>query len=99
MAAIKIRIMKTVSQGTCEIVKRRLRNDRLSELLDHNSCLALVQGNVCDMIYASDLAQKTASVEVFEIPGSCPQNMTCLGILGDVAAVEAAIQKIDKEMQ
>ena len=46
------------------------------------------------MIYASDVAQKASNVEVFEIPGSCPQHMTCLGILGDAEAVETALQKI-----
>ena len=50
------------------------------------------------MIYVSDLAQKTSSVEVFEIPGSCPQHMTCLGIMGDVSAVDAAVQRIKKEL-
>ena len=45
-------------------------------------------------IFASDVAQKASDVEVFEIMGSCPQHMTCLGILGDVAAVEAAVQKV-----
>lgn len=81
-----------------EIVKRRLRNEALEQLFDYNSCLAVINGNVCELIYASDLAQKTSSVEVFEIPGNCPQHMTCLGILGDVAAVEAAVQRIKKEM-
>lgn len=90
--------MKTVSEGTKEIVKRRLRNEELEQLLSYHSCLAVVNGNVCDLIYASDLAQKTSSVEVFEIPGNCPQHMTCLGILGDVAAVEAAVQKIKTEL-
>ena len=85
--AVKIRIMKTVSPGTKEIIGRRARKDNLEELFRQNAALALVQGSVCDMIFASD-------VEVFEIMGSCPQHMTCLGILGDVAAVEAAVQKV-----
>lgn len=46
------------------------------------------------MIYASDVAQKASNVEVFEVPGSCPQHMTCLGILGDAEAVETAVQRI-----
>lgn len=32
------------------------------------------------------------------IPGSCPQHLTCLGILGDVSAVDAAVQRIKKEI-
>lgn len=95
---VKIRIMKTVSAGTQEIVKKRVRKEDVEQLFQKNSALALVHGDVCEMIYASDLAQKTSNVEVFEIPGSCPQHMTCLGILGDVSAVEAAVQKIKSEI-
>ena len=95
---MKIRIMKTVSEGTRAIIGKRLRKEAYEALFAKNSALALVHGDVCDMIYASDLAQKTSSVEVFEIPGSCPQHMTCLGILGDVAAVEAAVQRIRQEL-
>lgn len=94
----KIRIMKTVSDGTKEIIKKRLKNGHPAELFQGNPALALLHGDVCDMIYASDIAQKTASVEVFEIPGTCPQHMTCLGILGDVAAVEAAVAKIRENL-
>lgn len=90
----KIRIMKTVSAGTKEIIQRRVRKDNLHEMFEKNAALALVHGDVCDMIYASDVAQKVSNVEVFEIPGSCPQHMTCLGILGDAEAVETAVQKI-----
>ena len=95
---MKIRVMKTVSSGTREILLGRVRKSELGTFFKQHSALALVHGDVCDMIYASDLAQKTASVEVFEIPGSCPQNLTCLGILGDVSAVEAAVQRIQREL-
>lgn len=95
---MKIRVMKTVSEGTREIIQRRVKKDNLGDLFSRNSALALIHGDVCDMIYASDVAQKTSNVEVFEIPGSCPQHLTCLGVLGDVAAVEAAVQKIRSEL-
>lgn len=95
---MKIRVMKTVSPGTREIIKKRVRRDELDQLFKTNSALAVLHGDVCEMIYASDIAQKTSNVEVFEIPGSCPQHMTCLGILGDVSAVEAAVEKIKKEI-
>lgn len=91
---MKIRVMKTVSPGTKEIVRRRVKKDNLDEMFNRNSALALVHGDVCEMIYASDVAQKASDVEVFEIMGSCPQHMTCLGILGDAAAVETAVQKV-----
>ncbi|MGN1376824.1 MAG: BMC domain-containing protein [Dorea sp.] len=95
---MKIRVMKTVSPGTREIIRSRVRNSEQIRCLDERAALAMVHGDVCDMIYASDLAQKTSSVEVFEIPGSCPQHMTCLGICGDVSAVEVAVQRIRNEL-
>ena len=72
MAGLKIHVMKTVSEGTKEIIIRRARMDGLRELFQTHAALALCNGNVCDLIYASDLAQKTSEVEVFEISGNCP---------------------------
>lgn len=95
---IKIRVMKTVSEGTREIILNRVRRAELKETFDRNSALALVHGDVCDMIYASDLAQKAADVEVFEIGGTCPQHMTCLAILGDASAVDAAVKRVKDEL-
>ncbi len=59
---MKIRVMKTVSEGTMEIIRRRVRTDSANGLSRKNAALALVHGDVCDMIYASDLAQKTAAL-------------------------------------
>ncbi|MCD8103498.1 MAG: BMC domain-containing protein [Lachnospiraceae bacterium] len=93
---VKINVMKTVSEGTKEIILRRAKMPELEELFQKYPALALVHGDVCDMIYASDLAQKAADVQVFEIMGSCPQHLTCLGILGDASAVEEAVARIKK---
>ncbi|MCD7745130.1 MAG: BMC domain-containing protein [Lachnospiraceae bacterium] len=93
---MKINVMKTVSEGTKEIILRRARKENLEELFQKYPALALVHGDVCDMIYASDLAQKASDVQVFEISGSCPQHVTCLGILGDASAVEEAVARIRK---
>ena len=94
---LKIRVMNTVSPGTQEIICSRLRKEPQQVFQEH-SALALVHGDVCDIIYASDVAQKASGVSVFEIPGNCPQHLTCLGILGDVSAVETAVQRIKKEI-
>ena len=92
------RVMKTVSEGTKEIIIRRARMDGLRELFQTHAALALCNGNVCDLIYASDLAQKTSEVEVFEISGNCPQHLTCLAILGSAAAVDEAVERIRSEL-
>ena len=98
MAGLKIHVMKTVSEGTKEIIIRRARMDGVRELFQTHAALALCNGNVCDLIYASDLAQKTSEVEVFEISGNCPQHLTCLAILGSAAAVDEAVERIRSEL-
>lgn len=97
MAALKIHVMKTVSEGTKKIILRRARMDNLAEAFQKYPALALLNGNVSDLIYASDLAQKTSQVEVFEISGNCPQHLTCLAILGDASAVDEAVKRIQTE--
>ena len=95
---VKIRVMKTVSDDTKEIIKKRVRNQELDQWFQESPALAVIHSDVCEMIYFSDLACKMSSVKAFEIPGSCPQHMACLGILGDVAAVESAVQRIRNEL-
>ena len=96
MAGLKIRVMKTVSEGTKKIIRARMEG--LDILFHENAALALCNGNVCDLIYASDLAQKASDVEVFEINGNCPQHLTCLAILGTAAAVDEAVKRIQSEL-
>lgn len=95
---LKIRVMKTVSRGTRDIILRRARGLDLEAKFGEYSALALLHGDVCDLIYASDVAQKASDVEVFEINGNCPQHVTCLGILGSASAVDEAIRKIRTEL-
>lgn len=94
---MKIHVMKTVSEGTKQIIIRRARMEGLEMLFRENSALAVINGNVSDLIYASDLAQKASDVEVFEISGNCPQHMTCLAILGTAAAVDEAVDRINSQ--
>ena len=91
---MKIRVMKTVSDGTREIILNRVKIPDLEKYFSECAALAVIHGDVCDMIFASDIAQKAANVKTFEISGSCPQHMTCIGILGDASAVDVAVQKI-----
>jgi len=76
---------------------RRARMEGLDVLFQEHSALAVLNGNVCDLIYASDLAQKASDVEVFEISGNCPQHLTCLAILGSASAVDEAVKRINSE--
>lgn len=95
---IKIRVMKTVSEGTKEIISRRAKGYDVKALFQENAALALVHADVCEMIYMSDVAQKASDVYVFEISGTCPSHMSCLGILGAASAVDEAIKRVKEEL-
>ena len=58
------------------------------------AAVGLVQGKLIDMVVASDIAEKTAGVEVTDIRGSCPQNMILLAIAGDTAEVMECLERI-----
>lgn len=92
------RIIKSPSQGTLEILERRIGpgNRTAAEKAD---AVGLLQGKLIDMIVAADIAEKTAGVTVKDIKGSCPQNMILLAIFGDTASVESAIEKIRENLQ
>ena len=48
------------------------------------------------MVAAMDVAEKAANVRVFDLRGLCPQHLTMIGILGDIADVKASIQAIEE---
>lgn len=88
-----IRIIKSPSQGTVDILLRRKGSNQtvMPECMD---AIGLVQGKMIDMIVASDIAEKAVGVTVEDIKGSCPQNMVLLALFGDTASVESALQQI-----
>ena len=40
------------------------------------------------------VAEKAASVRVFDLKGICPQHVTMIGIFGDIADVNASVKAI-----
>lgn len=88
-----IRIIKSPSVGTMEILKHRI-SIGLEEDMSRVGAVGLVQGKLIDMICAADIAEKAVGVTVRDVRGSCPQNMVLLAIFGDTASVEAALEQI-----
>lgn len=88
-----IRIIKSPSKGTVDILLRRKGSHQnvMPECMD---AIGLVQGKIIDMIVAADIAEKAVGVTVEDIKGSCPQNMVLLALFGDTASVESALQQI-----
>ena len=93
-----IRIIKSPSAGTVDILLRRKGSDR-NTLPPCTDAIGLVQGKMIDMVVAADIAEKAVGVTVEDIRGSCPQNMILLAIFGDTASVESALVQIQQEVQ
>lgn len=93
-----IRIIKSPSAGTVDILLRRKDSDR-NTLPPCTDAIGLVQGKMIDMVVAADIAEKAVGVTVEDIRGSCPQNMILLAIFGDTASVESALAQIRQEVQ
>lgn len=93
-----IRIIKSPSAGTVDILLRRKSSDR-NTLPPCTDAIGLVQGKMIDMVVAADIAEKAVGVTVEDIRGSCPQNMILLAIFGDTASVESALAQIRQEVQ
>lgn len=95
---MEIRIIKSPSEGTMDILLRRIpiensmKNERIG-------AVGLVQGKMIEMICAADIAEKAVGVTVADVKGSCPQNMILLAVFGDTAAVEAALQEIKSKSE
>jgi len=97
--AMEIRIIKSPSPGTIDILLRRRGGSSRKQFPHGADAVGLIQGRMIEMIVAADIAEKATGVTVEDIKGSCPQNMILLAILGDTASVEEAVRKIREQME
>ena len=95
---MEIRIIKSPSQGTIDILMRR-KGSPHSETPPVIDAIGLVQGRMIEMVVAADIAEKAVGVTVEDIRVSCPQNMILLAIFGDTASVESALAQIKQEAE
>lgn len=91
------RIIKAPSLGTREILQRRVDRS-MQDAVNEAEAIGLAQGRLCDMIFATDVAEKATGVKVVDIRGNCPQNLVMVAILGDTSAVEIALQAMKEEL-
>lgn len=95
---MEFRIIKSPSEGTLDILRRRMGTNCKTDL-DGADAIGLVQGRMIEMICAADIAEKAVGVTVEDVRGSCPQNMILIAIFGDTASVESAIKEIKIKME
>ena len=93
---LTVKILNSPSKGTMRILQRKVCDEQIKEMLQDEKvrAIGLVQGSVADVIMAADVAEKASNVEISEINGNCPQHITMIGIFGDIAAVNEAINAI-----
>lgn len=92
------RIIKAPTQGVRTILQHRI--DALASLdINQFEAIGLMQGKLCDMVFAADIAEKASGVTVVDVRGNCPQNLIMIAVLGDTASVETAMLKISEEIE
>jgi hypothetical protein len=97
--AFSVHLISHPSPGVFEFLRQRVGavgKKILSEAEVPFSAVGLIQGKVVDMIAAADVAEKAASVRVFDLKGICPQHVTMIGIFGDIADVKASLKAIEE---
>jgi hypothetical protein len=97
--AFSIHLISHPSPGVFEFIRQRLGASGKKIIAESEvafTAVGLVQGKVVDMVAAMDVAEKAANVRVFDLRGLCPQHITMIGILGDIADVKASIQAIEE---
>lgn len=97
--AFSVHLISHPSPGVFEFIRQRVGaagKKVISEAEVSFTAVGLVQGKVVDMVAAMDVAEKAANVRVFDLRGLCPQHITMIGILGDIADVKASIQAIEE---
>lgn len=90
------RIIKSPSEGTIDILMRRMGTPKEGLDLRNADAIGLVQGRMSEIICAADVAEKAVGVTVMDVRGSCPQNMIMIAIFGDTASVESALSEIKR---
>lgn len=97
---MKFALIQRPSTSTLRILERKITDPELKERVTTTrvEALGICQGSVLEALVASDVAHKAANVGVGEINGSCPQHITCIAVVGDTGAVQAAMRAVEAAM-
>lgn len=95
---MKFRIIKSPSKAVLDIIMKRAGTKIDKDMLCVDA-VGLVQGQMIDMIYVADIAEKAVGVTITDIRGNCPQHLMLIAIIGDTASVESAISEIKHDLE
>lgn len=93
---MKYALIQRPSPATIGMLKRKTTDAGIREELEQRGveAIGICQGTVLEVLVASDIAEKAAGVIAGEVNGNCPQHITCLAILGETGAVNAALEAV-----
>lgn len=93
---MNIRIINAPHQEVLQMLQRRMPPHGRAHLRDNTiGAVGLIQSNITDLFFFSDVAMKAADVFTVEIYGTCPQHITSLAVLGELSAVRTAMDAIE----
>ncbi len=103
--ALSTRLIAHPSPGVLEFFRQRMGKACFGDAANtfsggSPSAVGLLQGKVLEMVSAASVAEKAASVFVFDVKGSCAQHIAMFVIFGDiddVAASITAVKEFEKE--
>lgn len=97
---MKYATIQRPSAATLRMLIRKTTDMSIKEIIDNQTIesVGICQGSVLEILVASDIAEKAAGVTAGEVNGNCPQHITCLAILGDTGAVNAAMEAVKAAM-
>lgn len=90
-----IEIIKSPSDGVVKMLQRRSSEKNFCDDRAWDT-VGLVQGRLSEMLVATDIAEKSANVQVEEIRGVCPQHFTMIAIFGDTSSVNEALNSVSQ---
>lgn len=95
------RIIKRPSQGAMDILIRRISDQSVKSKINEMNvnAVGLIQGQLADIITASDITEKASNVIVCEITGVCPQHVAMIAVFGDTSSVDTAVKAVDNELK
>jgi hypothetical protein len=90
------------SESVKKMLTRRMTIGRASSEADALKAAAwgavlLTQGSIPEIFYAADIGAKVSNVTVSEVSGNCPQNLTTMAFIGNVAEVRQVLSALGSE--
>lgn len=92
---MQIELVKAPTKSFLEMLYNNVRPTDRREIEEKSwPAVGLMQAKLIDLYRAADLAEKASHVKAILVLGNCPQHVQMLAVLGTLASVRAALDKI-----